>query len=232
MDVGAADACCYAWHQIAVRDKPHLRAEVAQFFYQFLVPGSVEYHDDQVLDIAVQRICNDAEVVFRRGIEIKSFPARLLVPHHLRTDDQFIQIDVGRVPETACFGHRHHRNRSELVLCCKIRALEWIDRDIDLGTLPGSDLLADIEHRRLIPLALADDDLTIDIEPRQHSAHRLDRGIVRGMPVPETDPSCRSDRSSLGHLQELQEEILFELAHLRDHRFGNADASTWISGCH
>ncbi len=180
----------------------------------------------------MQRLCNDAEVVFRRGIDIKPFPARLLVPHHLGTNDQFIQIDVGRVPETACFRHRHHRDRSELVLCCKIRALERIDRDIDLGTLPGSDLLSDIEHRRLIPLTLTDDDLTINIEPCQHPAHRLDRGIVSGISVPETDPSRGSDRSSLGHLQDLQEQIPFDLSHLRDHRFGNADASTRISGCY
>ena len=45
-------------------------------------------------------------------------------------------------------------------------ALERIDGDVDLGARRrGADLLADVEHRRLVHLAFADDDAALDGRP-------------------------------------------------------------------
>ena len=40
------------------------------------------------------------------------------------------------------------------------------------------DLLADVEHRRFVALALADDDGAVDRHRVHHAAHRLDGDLV------------------------------------------------------
>jgi hypothetical protein len=44
------------------------------------------------------------------------------------------------------------------------RAFQRVERDIDLGAVAIADLLADIEHRRFVALAFADDDDALDVE--------------------------------------------------------------------
>ena len=44
---------------------------------------------------------------------------------------------------------------------------------------PRADLLADVEHRRLVALALADHDRAVDVDGLHLVAHRLDRDVGR-----------------------------------------------------
>src|SRR3546814_9245042 len=69
-----------------------------------------------------------------------------------------------------------------------------------------ADLLADIEHRRLVPLTFADDDRAVEIELVQRLPHRLDRGGVGGLFVAAADELRRRDRRGFRHPHHLQHE--------------------------
>ena len=47
----------------------------------------------------------------------------------------------------------------------------------------GADLLADVEHRRLVALALTDDDRAVDRHRIHLAPHRLDRDLIGLVPV-------------------------------------------------
>ncbi len=110
-------------------------------------------------------------------------------PHH-----ELLHINIGRVQQTPPFGRRKHGNRVGGSRRAQVRALEGINGDVDLGVANGSwatdvlrmdhaDLFADVEHRRLVTLALADDDRAVDRHGIHHTAHRFDGDLVRLVPV-------------------------------------------------
>ena len=83
---------------------------------------------------------------------------------------------------------REHRDRVRRAGRAQVRALERIDGDVDLRKAAGrpvaqrvrqADLLADVQHRRLVALALADDDRAVDRHRVHDAAHRLDGDLVR-----------------------------------------------------
>ena len=75
-----------------------------------------------------------------------------------RADGDLRHVDVGRVEQAARLGDGDDGERVGQVLGADRRALERIEGDVDLRAVAGADLLADEEHRRLVALALADDD--------------------------------------------------------------------------
>ena len=62
----------------------------------------------------------------------------------------------------------------------QVRALERIDGDVDLGAsvVAVADLLADVEHRRLVALAFTDDDGPAHVHVAEGATHRLDGDAV------------------------------------------------------
>ncbi len=60
--------------------------------------------------------------------------------------------------------------------------------------MAGADLFADIEHRRLVALALADHHRAADVEHVELVAHRIDRGLIGGLLVAATDQLGRGQR--------------------------------------
>ena len=76
----------------------------------------------------------------------------------LRADrDLFHVHDVGRAIDRAAFGQRDDRNRIRHALRQQPRAVDRIDRDVHLRLLAVADALADVEHRRFVFFAFADD---------------------------------------------------------------------------
>ena len=98
-------------------------------------------------------------------------------------------------------------------------AFERIERDVDAraGALRRADLLADVEHRRLVALALADHDGAVDVERVERGAHRLDRGGVGGLLVAAADQLRGGDRGRLGDPNHLQHQDAIENAACLDH---------------
>jgi hypothetical protein len=89
------------------------------------------------------------------------------------------------------------------------------------GALRRADLLADIEHRRLVALALADDDGAVELELVEGTAHRLDRGLIGSAFVAAPDQPGSRHRRRLGHPHHLQHQQAIEyvtcMHHIRDH---------------
>jgi len=100
-----------------------------------------------------------------------------------RADDDLVHVDVGRVEQTAFFRSREDGDGVCGAGGAEVRSFERIDRDVDLGidlafSPAAAEGLADIEHRSLVALSLADDDRPAHLEPVQLFAHRLHRYLV------------------------------------------------------
>ena len=91
----------------------------------------------------------------------------------------------------------------------QVRALQRIDGDVDLGRVgvAVADLLADVEHRRLVALALADDDAPADVQVAEGAPHRLDGGAVGAVLVAEADEAGRGERRRLGDANDFECEV-------------------------
>ena len=102
-------------------------------------------------------------------------------------DGDLVHVGVGRVEEAAMRRHGDAGDGVGPALGADRGALERIEGDVDLGPAAGADLLADVEHRRLVALALADHDRAVDVEHVQRLAHGVDGGLVGGLLVAVAD---------------------------------------------
>jgi hypothetical protein len=68
------------------------------------------------------------------------------------------------VQHRAARAHGDDGQRVGHVLGGQRGAFQRVERDVDLGAVAVADLLADVEHRRLVALAFADDDDALDVE--------------------------------------------------------------------
>ena len=156
----------------------------------------------------------------------RTFSVGLLVEvdHAVRiagADRELVHIDVGRVEQVALLGDGEHGQRVGAGLGGDRRALQRIERDVDAraGALRGADLLADIEHRRLVALALADHHRAVHLERVQRRAHRLDRGMVGRFLVAAADQLRGGDRRRLGDPHHFQHQHAIEIPACLDHLF-------------
>ena len=129
-------------------------------------------------------------------------------------DAQLLEVRVRGVDQAARLGRGEDRDRAGLAVGDEVGALERIDRDVDRGQSVASgvrapDLLADVEHRRLVALALADDDRAGELDLVHRPAHGLDRGRVGLVLVAAAHEPGRSDRGRLGDADHLEGEQLF-----------------------
>ena len=120
--------------------------------------------------------------------------------------------------QTAAVRRREHRDRVRRAGRAEVRAFEWIDRDVDLVEthqlepvqalgVDESDLLADVQHRRFVALAFADDDGAVDRHRVHHTAHRLDGDLVRAVPIALTHRVRARDRRLFDDAEEIEGEI-------------------------
>ena len=108
-------------------------------------------------------------------------------------------------------GHRDDGERIGRALGGDGGALERIERDVDLGPA-GADLLADIEHRRLVALALADHHGAVDGERVERAAHGVDRGLVGRLLVAAAHQLGGRQRRRFGDAHRFEREIAVHLA--------------------
>ena len=81
---------------------------------------------------------------------------------------------------------------------------------IECGRLRVADLLADEEHRRLVALALADDDRAADVGVVHRLAHGGDGGLVRAVPVAAAHEPRGGDGPGLGGADRLGDDDLVD----------------------
>ena len=68
------------------------------------------------------------------------------------------------------------------------------------------DALADVQHRGLVALALADDDRAGELDLVHRRPHRLGRGAVGAIAIAATHHPGRRDGGRLGHPDHLEGE--------------------------
>src|SRR5581483_5218777 len=194
---GAGDGDGERRDDVAVLDEVDARTGRADVVDELLVPRPVEDDDGEVLNLAPERVRHDLEVLGDRPIHVD-------LALRGRADHELLHVRVGRVEQAAALRHRHHRDRVRASLRHEVGALERIDRDVDLRTLAAAHLLADVQHRGLVALALPDD----DGPPEGHLVHRLphglDRGLVGEAVVAVSDPMRGRDSGGLGDAHELE----------------------------
>ena len=200
---------------VAVADQHDARAGGAHLGDQLGVARPVEDADDQVGDLARSSRCaRFARFVGRLVVEIDDAVGQPAA------DRDLVHVDVGRVEEAAVLGHRDDRQRVGAALGGDRRAFQRIERDVDLRALPGADLLADIEHRRLVALALADHHGAVDRQAVERLAHRVDRGLVGRLLVAAPHQPRGGQRRRLGDAHRFQRQIAIHLEF-----FGHASSS-------
>ena len=132
---------------------------------------------------------------------------------HDRPDAELLEVGVGGVGQAALLGRGEDGDRVRLAVGDEVRALERVDGDVDLGdvvVVAPADLLADVEHRRLVPLALADDDRAGELDLVHRPAHRLGRRQVGLVLLAATHEPGAGERGGLGHADHLEREQLFQ----------------------
>ncbi len=138
------------------------------------------------------------------GERLHVFGGRLVEIDHAigiaRADRDLVHIDVGRVEQAAVFGNRQYRERVGAGFGGDGGAFERVERDVDArrACVAQSDLLADVQHRGLVALALADDDLAVDIQRVQRRAHGVDGQLVSLFLVAATDLGVAGDGGQFG----------------------------------
>ena len=112
-----------------------------------------------------------------------------------------------------------HRERTRHPERRQARALERIDRDVDLGRGAVADLLAVEQHRGLVLLPLADHDDAVHRHRVEHVAHRVDGGLVGALLVAAPDHPRGRQRRRLGDAHQLEREVAVRPAgNLNAHR--------------
>ena len=97
-------------------------------------------------------------------------------------------------------------------------AVDRVDRDVDSGSGAVADLLAVVQHGRLVLLALADHDGAVHRHRVDHQAHRVDRGAVGRDLVAVADPPSRRQGGGFGDADELQGKVAVGSWRLTRHR--------------
>ena len=135
------------------------------------------------------------------------------LPRRHRPDAQLLHVGVRGMGQPARLGGGEDRDRARLAVGDEVGALERVDRDVharDVVAIRAGppDPLADVQHRRLVALALADDDPSGEVDLVHRPAHRLGRGRIGGVLLALTHEPRRFDRGGLRHPDHLEREQL------------------------
>ena len=125
-----------------------------------------------------------------------------------RAGGDLLHVDArAGVEHRAALGHRDHRDRAGPAERGERGAVDRVDRDVDQRRGAVAELLAVVEHRRFVLLALADDDDAVHRHAVEHDAHRLDRGTVGRVLVAAAHPAAGCEGGGLRGPHELHGEV-------------------------
>ena len=163
--------------------------------------GTIQNAGDEVGNLHALRLGEALEVRSRAFVEVDQAVGKPAA------DGDLVHVDVGRVEETVLLRHGDDRERVGEPFRSDGGSFQRVERDVDLGPAAGAHLLADIEHRRLVALALADHHSAVYGEAVERRSHRIDRDLIGGPLVPAAhQPGCR-ERRRLGHPDRLERKV-------------------------
>ena len=186
---------------VAVANQIHARARLAQLADQLVVAVALEHRDADVGDAPALRLRDGGDVLRGRGVDVDRVD-------RVGADRDLLHVDrrAGEEQRAALRGG-DHGDRVRLPERGQARALERVDRDVDVGAAALADLLAVVEHRRLVLLPLADHDDTRHRDRVEHRPHRVDRRLVGRVLVAAADPAPGAHGRRLGDAHELEREV-------------------------
>src|SRR3954447_6591417 len=174
---------------------------IPDLLHQVAVPGSVEHHDGHVFDRAVLGFGDRLDVVLDRRFDVD-------VVGSVRPGDELLHVeDGGRVIHRAAIRHRHDGDRVVHALGGQRGAVDRVDGDVAVGPVAVADLLAVVEHRRFVLLALTDDDDAVHRHGGDELAHGVGSGCVGAVLVAPPDPSPCGHRRGFGDPDQLEGEV-------------------------
>src|SRR4029453_3202197 len=103
--------------------------------------------------------------------------------------------------------------------------LERVDRDVDLRSVPVTDGLAVVEHRRLVLLPLADHHDTPHRDGVDYESHEVEGRLVRRVLLTTADPARGAHGRGLGDTHELEREVPVRCA-ARAHETGSYEVTS------
>ena len=136
-----------------------------------------EHADRHAVQAAALGLGKDANAFGRRHVQIDQ-PFRIARP-----DGQLVHVDIRCVQHRMTRPHRNDRQRVRHCLGGQRGAFQRIQRDVHLDALARPDFLADEQHRRLVALALADNDGPIDRQAVDAMRQELNRLPIDGTVV-------------------------------------------------
>src|SRR5215216_6351070 len=185
---------------VAVGDEADPGAGLAALLDDVFVAGAVEDHGSHVVDVFAERLRHRLEVVRDRRVQVDRLSrlgshgdllhvhARPGVEHRspLREGDHGDGIGAAEGGERG--------------------PVDGVDGDVARWAT-GTDLLAVVEHRRLVLLALTDDDDTVHGDVVEHEPHGIHGGLIGRLLVAPTHPAPGGEGGRLGHAGQLHGEV-------------------------
>ncbi len=89
----------------------------------------------------------------------------------------------------------------------EVCALHRVDGDLHGVAVARAEFLTDIEHRRLVAFALADDHDALHVDVAERAAHRLTSGLVYRVSVALANPTPRTERRRLSRAYKIHTQI-------------------------
>ena len=201
VNAGAEHRGVDATGDITVEHEACARTGIADVLDELGVARAVEYGDSYVGDLHVLRLRERTDVVADRAGDVDDTVA--LVPR-----DDLVHVEDGaRVVHAAAVRDGDH---AESVLAAgggEGGSIDGVDSDVADRTAAVTDMLAVVEHRGVVLLALTDDHNPLEAHRSEELAHRVDRSAVGGKLVTATDIRNRTDRGRLGRAHELHAEV-------------------------
>ena len=169
--------------------------------HQAVVTRPVEDDDGDVREAHALALRDRAQVVLHGGVDVDDVGV-------LRPDRELLHVEHGRgVEHRAPLGDGEDGERVRHALGHERGAVDGVDRDVALRAVAVADLLAVVEHRRLVLLALADDHRAPHRHRADELAHRVDGRPVAAVLVPAPDEPARRHRGRLRHPHEFEREV-------------------------
>ncbi len=135
------------------------------------MPIAVEHDDRQILHATVLRTCDALEVLGNAGGDVDDLCGR-------GPDDELLHVVEVAVEHGPALRERHGGDPARDAAGDEAGAVDRVDGDVYLRRVAVADLLTDVEHRRLVLLALADDHDTVHVDESKAAPHGVDGGLV------------------------------------------------------
>jgi len=167
------------------------------------LPVAVQDDDDQVAGMQPLRLRDPAQVPVHRHLDVDHAPGP--AAHH-----QLLHVvDVGG-EHRAALGQGDHGQRAGLALGGEAGAVDRVHGHVHLGLHAVADLLAEVQHRRLVLLTLPDHDGPEHVHGGQRRAHRVHGALVQVFMVAPALQRRGRERRLLGHPQQLEGQVAIQ----------------------